>query len=285
MSTAQSLIDDVRARIVEANADFFSDDVSILRWLNQGYRNFVLQSECLDKVKGFAIVANQYEYSTPADCLDIQQIRWKDQYFVRQRDLEEFARISGFNDSTSDRPRYYTMFPAQSKIRLYEIPNTTSVTTTVNGSHNSSTTTITVASAASFPSRGRILIGTEQILYYAKTATTFLQCVRGDGETTAASHTTADVVTDLPMTMMYAYSPVAMTTGGSAIDCQLPAEYDEAIIAYATAICFRVKDKYEIASQYNKTYKEILDVAIAATAEQQRDRKPCIKDDSEWENS
>lgn len=280
MSTAQSLIDDVRARIVEASADFFADDVSILRWLNQGYRNFANKTSCFEKIVGYAVVANQYEYTLPSDNASVQQFTWKDQYFVRERDLEEYQRLAGFSDQTSDRPQIWTQYPVQSKFRVYPIPSTASYATTVNGSHSSSVTTITVSSTTGFPTRGIILIGTEQIRYFATTATTFLQCLRGDGETTAASHTTADVVTELPLVLRYIYIPPAMVV--SSVDCRLPVEYEEAVIAYASALCFRAKDKYETAGYCEKKYKEIVDMATENIAERQRDRMPCIKDDGDF---
>lgn len=279
MSTAQSLIDDVRARIVEANADFFSTDTDILRWLNYGYRNFVLKVGCLEKVKGYAMVANKYEYDLPSDLLDIVLMRWKDQYFVRWRDMEEFSRIAAYSDATSDRPTIYRIFPNQSTFRIYPIPNAASASTTLNGAINASVTSITLTSSTSFPARGRILIGSEQIAYYAN-ASNVLTCIRGDGGTTAASHSNGDPVTELPLTMHYSYIPPAMVV--STVDCQLPVQYEEAVIAYATAACFRAKDKYEVASQYKALYKEILDEAIATTRRQQRDRLPAIKDADQW---
>lgn len=284
MSTAQSLIDDVRARIVEANADFFADDVSILRWLNQGYRNFSNRTGCLEKVTGYTIVANQYEYSLPSDNCAVQQITWKDQYFVRERDLEEYQRLAGFSDQTSDRPRIWSQYPVQSKFRVYPIPSTASYTTTVNGAQTSATTSILVADTTNFPTRGRILIGTEQIQYFAKDSTHFLQCIRGDGETTAAALSNGGTVTELPMLMRYIYIPPAMTTGGSAVDCRLPVEYEEAVILYATALCFRAKDKYETAGYCEKKYKEILEMATSDILERQRDRLPAIKEewDGDW---
>jgi hypothetical protein len=65
----------------------------------------------------------------------------------------------------------------------------------LNGSHNSSVTTITVDATASFPSTGAILIGSEQITYTGKTSTTFTSCTRGANSTTAASHSDDAVVT------------------------------------------------------------------------------------------
>lgn len=283
MSTAQSLIDDVRARIVEANADFFTDDVPILRWLNQGYKNFCLKTFMLEKTIGSVLTANQYDYALPTDVLAMQKVRWHDQYDVVWRDQEEFARIAGWLDNVSDRPRWYTMHPSSapfSHIRFYYIPNTTAPATTLNGNITSSATSITLTDSSQFPSRGRVLIGTEQILYFSNVANVLGQCVRGDGFTTAASALSAAAVTYLPITMQYAYVPPDMTTGGSAVDCRLPSWYDEAIINYAAAVCFRAKDKYETASQCTKIYRELMDQGMQEVVKSQRDRLPCIKDES-----
>lgn len=280
MSTAQSLIDDVRARIVEENADFFATDTPILRWLNQGYKHFCLNTYMLEKTKGFAMVANQYEYTLPTDCLATQKLRWLDQYDIDWRDQEEFSRIAGFLDNTSDRPRWYTLHPSTTKFRLYYIPNTTSAATTLNGAITAADTSIVLTDASSFPTRGRILIGTEQILYFNKTSNTLSQCVRGDGFTTAAIGANLAAVTHLPLTMAYAYVPPAMTTGGSAVDCRLPDWYDEAIINYAAAICFRAKDKYETADRCQKVYRDLMEKAMGEVVKSQRDRLPCIKDES-----
>ena len=66
--------------------------------------------------------------------------------------------------------------------------------TTLNGAHNNSVTTFTVASTALFPSSGIFLVDTELISYTGKTATTFTGCVRGFEGTSAASHSTGAAV-------------------------------------------------------------------------------------------
>lgn len=278
MSTAQSLIDDVRARIVEANADFFSDDVSLLRWLNQGYRNFCAKTEYLEKIKAMKIIANQYEYDVPSDCQSIREIRWKDQYDIEGKDVGDFNRFIGMADQTTDRPTHYKLFPSTSKIRLYPIPNAASASTTMNdtGGISSSDTSVILTSATSFPNRGRILIENEQILYYAKSGNTLSQLVRGDGGTTAASHADTTAVYYAPLEVSYSFMPAAMVV--SSVDCQLPVEYDEALISYACAIAFRAKDKYEIAGHYRDGYKGFLEMGTQAVAERQRDFYPHINE-------
>ena len=71
-----------------------------------------------------------------------------------------------------------------------------SVATTLNGAINNVVTTITVTSAAAFPSAGRIDIDSELITYTGITATTFTGCGRGANGSTAASHLDNAVVTN-----------------------------------------------------------------------------------------
>ena len=69
-------------------------------------------------------------------------------------------------------------------------------TTLLNGTINSSVTTIVVNSTTGFGATGIILIGSELITYSGKTATDFTGCTRGVNGTIAASHTTGVIVTD-----------------------------------------------------------------------------------------
>ena len=73
---------------------------------------------------------------------------------------------------------------------------TTSVNTLLDGSINSSITTITVDDTSAFPTSGRIDINSELITYSGKTGTTFTGCVRGANGTTAASHSDNAIVTN-----------------------------------------------------------------------------------------
>jgi hypothetical protein len=69
-------------------------------------------------------------------------------------------------------------------------------TTTLNGTINSSATTVVVTSTTGFAAAGRILIDSELITYTGKTGTDFTGCTRGALGTTAAAHTTGVIVTD-----------------------------------------------------------------------------------------
>jgi hypothetical protein len=72
-----------------------------------------------------------------------------------------------------------------------------SITTTLNGSINSSATSITLTSAASFTASGTIVIDTESITYSGKSTNTLTGCVRGANGTRAAAHTSGATVTQV----------------------------------------------------------------------------------------
>lgn len=294
MSTAQSLIDDVRARVVEASEDFFTD-AQILRWLNQGYRNFCLNTYILEKTVGFYVSRPINEFTLPDDCLAVQQVRWKDTDKVYWRDQEEFDRRVGKNRESTDIPEIYTIYPGTTKLKIYPHPSVGSFTTTLDGAVASTsdvsipvTIPIFIDGVEVTPTPPfKVRVGTEQMHVYSYEADTGLMILgdsgtisgRGDAFTTAATHLTLAPVLELPLWVSYTYCPPAMTTGGSAIDCRLPVWYDEAIICYATAIAFRAKDKYETADRNMKVYKDLMEKAMGEVVKQQRDRLPCIKDE------
>lgn len=77
-------------------------------------------------------------------------------------------------------------------------PTVTGQTTTLSGAHNNSTTTFTVtANFSSMPSTPfYIMVGTEQVKVTGVSSTTWT-VARGDGGTTAASHSDLDAITEM----------------------------------------------------------------------------------------
>ena len=67
-------------------------------------------------------------------------------------------------------------------------------TTTLDGSHTDSVTTITVASTTGFDSEGTLYVGNEVITYTGTTSTTFTGATRGASGTTAAAHSSGVTV-------------------------------------------------------------------------------------------
>ena len=69
-------------------------------------------------------------------------------------------------------------------------------TSTLSSGINASVTSLTMASSASFPSTGTILIGSELITYTGKSGGTLSGLTRGANGTTAAIHSSSATVTD-----------------------------------------------------------------------------------------
>lgn len=81
----------------------------------------------------------------------------------------------------------------------------TKITSTLNGAIDSSQTTITLASAASFPSAGTVINGTEQINYTGKSGNQLTGCTRGANGTTAASGSNGATITFAGWYYVYLY--------------------------------------------------------------------------------
>ena len=273
MATLSNLRADVRSRIVESTADFFSD-AEIDRWINQGYKRFISITEWAEKIKAIPMVANQFEYSLGSDFQKIQKVSFDDAYEVEPKDMDDFLAERGTSNGTSDRPTMYTQFPWDQKIRIYPVPSAASAATTVTGAHNTSVTTITVGSTTSFPSYGRVIIGTEQILYYSKTATTLVGCVRGDGDTTAASYSGTEAVTEAPLWVQMKYQPADLT---ASIDTKIGPNYEEALIAYACGAALGKRDEYEKSAAFYGVFKSITQTAKEEAARRTLDKAVWFK--------
>ena len=283
MATAQSLIDDVRSRVVEATASYFTD-AEILRWLNQGYKRFISLTEWAERVKAFATTANQFEYTIGTDTIKIADVRWQDKYKVWFRDREEFGRYTGQSaGQTGSRPYMYSLFPWDGKIRIYPKPTSSSATTTitVDSPLSSSATTINAASTSSFPTYGRLIIDSEQILYTGTTSTTFTGCVRGDGATTAATHTLSTTISAAPLEVYQVYQPADLATS-PAVGTAIGPSYDEALINYACHVAMIKRERYDEAQLFRKLFDDIVATAIAERRKMQLDRQFVIKDEDDY---
>jgi len=67
--------------------------------------------------------------------------------------------------------------------------------TTLNGSHSSSVTTLTLTSTTGFSASGKVYIGGEQVTYTAVSGNDITGCTRGANSTTAALHADGTTVT------------------------------------------------------------------------------------------
>lgn len=279
MAALSTLRTDIRNRLVESTADFFSNS-ELNEWINHGYKQFVARTEWCEKVKAYNVVANQFEYDLPSDAVKVNLIRWEDKYPVKHKDLEEFSKYAGFSDQTSDRPSIYRQWPWDAKLRIYPIPSAASASSPLNGGINSSVTSLTVDDATNFPARGRVIVNSEQILYFAKSGNVLSQLVRGDGYTTAAAHLDNDVVYYAPLEVYLNYMPTALSADGDTT--RLGPVYDEALVHYAIYTALQKRDKYKEAQFHKQMFDEIAKHAREERDKMNRDRLFYIKEEDSW---
>lgn len=276
MTTLLQIRTDVRSKLREATADFYSD-AEITTWVNYAYKRFIQKTEWLEKMRGIVLVANQFEYTLPSDIIKIIAVRYRDQWTIDPKDLEAWFRYVGTFQRSEAKPEIYRQFPWDGKLRLYPIPNTAGEATTITGSHNTSVTTITVGDTTDFPYRGIVILNdSEQVRYYAKTATTLLQCVRGDGGTTAASYTGTESVKWAEIELYYTYLPTALSADGDIL--ATPSIYDECIVDYAFGVALTKNDKENIGKAHISMAESVMNEAREERAKMARDKYTYIKD-------
>lgn len=106
-------------------------DADILRWINDGQRQIVMQNEgLLEKTAFTNTVALQQSYSLPADILILRSVHLKDaasgSYFkIKGHTFSEFDEyVDGWDGTVVDRgfPAMYTVF--ENQLKLFPLPET-----------------------------------------------------------------------------------------------------------------------------------------------------------------
>ncbi len=264
MASLTTLLADLRIRLSEVTADFYTD-AELTNYINYAYKRFIALTEWTERIKAYPMVANQFEYALPSDLMKINMIRYEDQWDVTPKDLGEFARYAGQGDQESDRPEIYGTFPTDTTLRIYPIPSAASASTTITGVHNSTTTSLTVGDTSSFPDHGRaVLNDSEQVFYFAKDSTHLLQVVRGDGYSTAASYVGAETVKYAPMEVYMNYMPAAIASSDTT---RVGPVYDEALIFYAMYTALLKRDRYKEAGIFKGEFE-----ALAKLAREERNK-------------
>jgi hypothetical protein len=260
--TLAQAITDVRSRFNEPTAGLVSD-AEITIWLNQAQLNLQNRLHFMLKEYTFPVVADRVEYELPADFMGVQAGLIDEIPMRELTDKEYFAIFNGASSAptawgfriVSKATGYAPGKSERWKISLVPVPTDAATATTLTGVHTNSATTLIVASTDGFPDHGTVLIGTEKIRYYAKTTTTFTQCVRGEEGTTAAGYTGGDAVTEQNVRLLYVYAP-AVPASTSAY-WEVPMEFQEILVMSALSQC-HMKDGH--IEKYAALQKKIYDM-------------------------
>jgi hypothetical protein len=127
--------------------------------------------------------------------------------------------------------------PWKDKAYINPSANSTYNTTTLNGAISATATTITLTSASNFLQyNGRITIGSEKITYRYRTSNVLYGCVRGEEQTTAASHLDLATVNENNMWIFYRRLHTEITDDKRTWDNELdiPDEHVEMVTDYTS---------------------------------------------------
>lgn len=164
-----------------------SMNLMTIKWQNRGINMWTIEQGAITLTPGINT------YALPLDTIDLLEhvIRTGGNTASTQADLN-ITRISVSTYATIPN-KLAPGRPIQVWIqRLSGVVSPTGAT--LDGTINSSTTTITLSSTANLPYAGFVRIGSEDILYQWLSGNTLGGVVRGQNGTTAASHTTGATI-------------------------------------------------------------------------------------------
>lgn len=175
-------------------------------------------------------------------------------------------------------PAYYIIH--EGKLKLYPSPDTASTTTTIDGDHNASVTTITLASVTGLPDKGRCKINDEVIewQYLDSTNLQIKNCRRGVESTTAASHSDGDDWTYRELEYSY-WKTLPVLTGTDTPE--VPTRYHEALILRPCASFLRDHaEELGKADRLLRQYEEVKRQAKADLGEKNAERFTTVLEDT-----
>ena len=147
-----------------------------IRYINQREFGYTFNHSTETKTLTPGVV--RYSIPTSTKYIDYNTARIK-------KDLD--VNASGNNLSKLNYNEYITKEYANQEDEI--------ASTTLNGSHSSSVTTLTLTSTTDFDSSGTVFIGGEQVTYTGISGNDITGCTRGANNTTAATHASGVTVT------------------------------------------------------------------------------------------
>lgn len=276
MTTVLQFKNRARALFQERTARMVLES-DLIDWINAGVRDFATRVMWYERIVGQSVTASKGSYSLPSDILKLILLRYQEKYRIEPVDLSKWSAVTFFNVNPVGIPSYACLTPHDTILRLWTPPSSSSLTTTLSGAHNSSVTTLTVASTAGFPSRGYLIVGTEQIYYEKITSTQFQFCRRGDGDTTAGTYVGGETVTEAPLVMTTAAIPPAITADGDTV--KFPSAYEDALVDYLTSYGWQAKQDHKKAEFHMGKYLKRREEAALEKFWDMQDGTPAVKDE------
>jgi hypothetical protein len=235
-------------------------DVEVIRMLNGGYKDFVNKAMMCENVVAYPAVVNQARYPKPMNALLVESIMWEERIEIVCEDIKEFrARLYMSPTVGGAIPMIYEEYPgftSQKEFQFWPITTAADVSTTLTAPIGTSDVMIPVVSVHNFPKSGWLILDGEQIWYnnIDIVANQFLQCERGKGMSTPASHTGS--VKWGRITIRYTFMPALLTLMTD--EPQFPFAWHEALCFYAAEEGFIKMQKNAEANMMHIKYEDFI---------------------------
>lgn len=280
LTTLGDLRMEARALLMESKARTISD-ADLDRWANKGIRNWSTFVKWYERIVALPVTALNPILVLPVDTLALQMLRWQDRGRVRSVDMSTHAERT-FGSIGSGNPFRYVNTPKNKRIIMSPAPTVGSYTTTLSGPLNITATTIPVVSTTNFPTSGRLILDNglgnqEQVEYYNTDATNFLLCRRGDGDTTAVTHSQICIVTEGKIVAYTKALPSDLVAVGDT--SLMPEQYIQAIPFFMAGMGEMKRGDSKKGGDYLSTFKDMRDEAAEEAATEPNDGSEGVKDE------
>lgn len=241
------------------------------RFINNALEDWTNTVEPLWRPYGWFVTAKQFRYDLPADWVKPKTLMWYQggaDTEIPYMSPKEFQRkgFLSYKGPTSN-PEAFTII--DNDLWLGPAPGTTSNSSLLTVSMTSSSTTATVSDGTKFHTNGgMVLIESEQVMHQGVSTNDLTLCLRGQGGTTAASHT-CPTVYRLDLVANYFYVPVALSSS-----TDVPAieqRWQKALLYKVIGDCYQMLGRHEEAQTELALYKEIKTEAKRELRKLQRD--------------
>ena len=247
MAALSAIRTDARLRANDQNSRIVSDAQALIL-INAALEEWVNRTEEVRQENAFALTAKQILYDAPADMIRLllatyMQTGWNPLSVLSAHEAQQEGAYDLYHGSGLPRLIAVEGKNAAYKFRLFPPPASSGATTTLNGAvASSSSTSITVASTTGLHSPGGwVIVDSEKIMYQNVSSTQLLLCVRGAGNTTAATHSDLATVTQLDLHTVYTRRPAALSADADVPE--IDARWHKYLVSYIVAEILKLDDR------------------------------------------
>ena len=244
MATTQNVVDRLREICGDVGGNVLTDAIAV-NWLNIALDELAAGLNLFTEEEGLFVTQYSPFVSLPSDFSRVRSLLFKDYrpiFPLNEINLED-APLT-FSPDQSGSPTHYFVetIPGSNllRLRLWPMPDTADITSTLNGAISSSVTAATLAALTSFEGKGIVKVDSEQMLFLATDSSLvqLTRIARGYANTTAASHSSGATVTQASLILRYVRTVTALAAASMSATVEWPDRYRMALCHYAAGIFY-----------------------------------------------